>query len=62
MADSESTLWKYIPCPSCGTALKDTGEPVLHCWFCAHLFLADWQERKHKRKKRASAPTPATVV
>jgi len=43
---------KHIPCPSCGTELKDTREPVLQCWFCAHVFLADWQERKHKRRKR----------
>jgi len=55
MADSDSTLWRYIPCPSCGTELKDTCEVVLQCWFCAQVFVADRQEHEHKRKKRASA-------
>jgi len=54
MADSDSTLWEHIPCPSCGTELEDTRELVLQCWFCALVFLADWQERKSKHSERAS--------
>jgi len=42
MADSV----KYIPCASCGTQLRDTGQPVLQCWFCAQVFLVGAQKRE----------------